>query len=347
MSLPPLVTTSVGGLPPPPALLEARLGHARGEIAESDLAQAAREAAAHWIRVQERLGLDVLVDPAPLRDDMVCRFTDALAGFEPGGLVRTYANSYRRKPVCSGPVEWRGPITVAAWQDLQALTTRPLKATLTGPYTLMDWSFCEYYPDRAAACLAIARALREEVAALAAAGARIVQIDEPALARSRGASGLAHDALRVLLAGVDAYAIVHTCRETVSDDGRAVLELPVDNVDVALTRNGDDAVQALADLPAGLHLSLGALAAHRSDVPAAEELARRLRPIVAVRPLETLWITPDCRLEHSTPEVAEAQLAALVDAARLLRGESSVPSPPSAPTPPKPAVDDYDPFGDA
>jgi 5-methyltetrahydropteroyltriglutamate--homocysteine methyltransferase len=346
MSLPPLVTTSVGGLPPTPGLLEARLGHARGEVAESDLAQATREAAAHWIRVQERLGLDVLVDPAPLRGDMVCRFTDALGGFGPGGLVRTYGNSFRRKPVCSGPVEWRGPITVAAWQELQALTTRPVKATLTGPYTLMDWSFLDHYPDRAAACLAIARALREEVAALAAAGARIVQIDEPALGHSRDQAGLAHEALQVLLAGIDAYAIVHTCRETAADGGRAVLELPVDNVDVALTRTGGDVVHALARLPAALHLSLGALAADRSEVPRAEELARRLRPIAAVRALETLWITPDCRLEHSTPEVAEAQLTALVDAARLLRGESSVPAPP-APTSTVPATDDYDPFGDA
>jgi 5-methyltetrahydropteroyltriglutamate--homocysteine methyltransferase len=346
MSLPPLVTTSVGGLPPTPGLLEARLAHARGEVAEGDLAQATREAAAHWIRVQERVGLDVLVDPAPLRDDMVCRFTDALGGFSSGGLVRTYGNTFRRKPVCSGPVEWRGPITVAAWQELQALTTRPVKATLTGPYTLMDWSFLDYYPDRAAACLAIARALREEVAALAAAGARIVQIDEPALARSRAESGLAHEVLQVLLAGIDAYAIVHTCRESVAGDSLAVLELPVDNVDLALTRNGGDAAHALAHLPATLHLSLGALAADRSEVPAAEELARRLRPIAAVRPLETLWITPDCRLEHSTPEIAEAQLTALVEAARLLRGESGVPAPP-APGSAVPAADEYDPFGDA
>ena len=320
LHLPPLATAGVGGLPPLPGTVEAQRAHARGALSRDELAHELRRSAEHWVRVQEGLDLDILVEPATPGEDLVCRYADALAGFAPGGLIRIYGNCYRRKPVIAGPVTWRAPITVGAWQAVQALTLRPVKATLTGPYTLMAWSFIEHYDSRAAACLAIARALRDEIEALVAAGARIVQLDEPALAERIDELPLAVEALRQTVDGVRAYVAVHTCREAVADGGIPALALPVDNVDVALTRTGRDPVADVARIPPALHLSLGVVPAHGRDLPAAADVAQRLRAVTATRPPETLWVTPDCRLDRATPEGAEARLAVLVEAVRAVRG---------------------------
>jgi 5-methyltetrahydropteroyltriglutamate--homocysteine methyltransferase len=128
--------------------------------------------------------VDVLVDGEQYRGDMVAYFAETMGGFARGGLVRSYGNRYYHKPVIVGEMRWPGPITVDWWRWTQSLTGRPVKGMLTGPYTNMDWSFDEYYPDRKAACLALAGEVRR-AGRLLEAGAKIVQIDEPARSARR------------------------------------------------------------------------------------------------------------------------------------------------------------------
>ena len=175
--LPLFPTTSVGSFPKLPSLMRARGDLAKGKISAAALQAEEEKATAFWMETQEEIGLDILVDGEQYRGDMVAYFAERMPGFEIGDLVRSYGNRYYHKPIISGEMRWPGPITVEWWKFAQRCTSRPVKGMLTGPYTVMDWSFNEHYPDGKAACLALAREIRKEVEALNEAGAKIIQID--------------------------------------------------------------------------------------------------------------------------------------------------------------------------
>ena len=314
--LPPLAVTSAGALPATTALREARRAHARAVLSDAELAEEAQRACEHWIGVQDRLGVDVLVDGGLDARDLVCRFTDGLAGFTPGGLVRLYGDRYRRKPIIAGPVSWREPISIEGWQALQSLTTRPLKARVTGPYTLARWSFDAEYGSRAAACLAIAAALRQEVNALVAAGARVVQLDEPALAEPDAEWDLAAEAMRLVTTGIGAYVIAHTgaSGDTRVSDSRC--GLPVDNLDVA-------DLEGLDGLPEAMHATIDVFAPGTPEAPTSDAIDARLQGAVGAYGRERLWVSSSWRLGSVTPDRAEAHLEALVRAAASLRDGST------------------------
>jgi len=316
--LPPLAVTSAGALPATPTLREARRAHARAVLSDAELAEEAQRAGEYWIAVQDRLGVDVLVDGDLDARDLVCRFADGLAGFTPGGLVRIYGDRYRRKPIIAGPVSWREPISVEGWQALQSLTTRPLKARVTGPYTLARWSFDAQYSSRAAACLAIAAALRQEVNALVAAGARVVQIDEPALAEPDAEWELAAEALRLVTTGVGAYVVAHTGQHGDSTAGELPsgrFGLPVDNLEIPGLGDPDG-------LPDGMHASIDVFAPGPRETPTSAAIDARLQAAVGAYGSERLWISSSWRLGAVSPDRAEAHLEAVVRAAATLRGDS-------------------------
>ena len=163
LDLPLLPTSTVGSFPKPPELAQARTKYARKQITKHELEALEKKATEFWIQTQEEIGLDVLVDGEQYRGDMVAYFAEIMGGFRTGGLVRSYGNRYYHKPVIVGEVRWPSPMTVSWWRWTQALTAKPVKGMLTGPYTVMDWSFNDYYPDRKSACLALAREIRKEV----------------------------------------------------------------------------------------------------------------------------------------------------------------------------------------
>src|SRR3990172_8337959 len=136
---------------------------------------------------------------------MVGYFAEHFKGFKGGGLVRSYGNRYYHKPIITSEIRWPGPFTVPWWEYAQNMTKKPVKGMLTGPYTIMDWSFNEFYPDRRAAAMAIGRELRKEVIALIKAGCKIIQIDEPALSVRAEELKVALDSMKVVTEGLDAY----------------------------------------------------------------------------------------------------------------------------------------------
>ena len=176
-----LETTTVGSFPKSEELKTARAKARRGQISAADLLKLEQAETREWIGIQEKIGLDILVDGEFYRGDMATYFAEYLGGFTISSLVRSYGNRYYRKPIATGPIRWKGPITVDWFKFAQGLTKKPVKGMLTGPYTMMDWSFDEHYPNRRAFCLDLARAIHEEVKALEAAGAKFIQIDEPAV----------------------------------------------------------------------------------------------------------------------------------------------------------------------
>jgi len=240
IDLPLFPTTAVGSFPKPDFLLKARADFANQKIRRGALEKAERQATKFWIRQQEQLGVDVLVDGEMYRGDMVAYFAENLDGFDEGGLVRSYGNRYYHKPIITGEVRWIEPITLEWWKYARGLTSRPVKGMLTGPYTVMDWSFIEYYPDRRSACLALAKEIRKEVEALIEEGAKIIQIDEPAISVRPEELPVAVEAMQMVTDGLPAYFITHICYGAFESIYPGMLELPVDNFDLEMSNSGLD-----------------------------------------------------------------------------------------------------------
>jgi 5-methyltetrahydropteroyltriglutamate--homocysteine methyltransferase len=321
LDLPILPTSTVGSFPKPDYLIEARAQATRNAITKTELDRLERKATEFWVGVQEELGLDVLVDGEQYRGDMVAYFAETMPGFAKGGLVRSYGNRYYHKPVMTGPVRWPGPMTVDWWRWTQSLTSRPVKGMLTGPYTLMDWSFDDHYPDRRTACLALAREVRKEVEALLEAGVRIIQIDEPALSVRPDELPFAVEAMHLTVDGLAAYYVVHACFGAFETIYPGLLDLPVDNLDLAISHSALDLLGMFKKDPFTKDLSLGVLDVHSHTVEAAGDVQGRIRRGTSVLPTDRIWVDPDCGLKTRTVEESRAKLGAMMAAVRAARAE--------------------------
>lgn len=206
-----LLTTSVGSFPKPSYLQEARDRFYRGGVSAEELHHLERKATEEIIRRQEEIGLDILVDGEMYRGDMVTYFAERLEGFAISGLVRSYGNRYYRKPIAVGPIRRKDPVTIGWFKFAQGLTSKPVKGMLTGPYTIMDWSFDEYYPSRREFALALAEVVNQEARDLEAAGAKYIQIDEPAISTRLEEIDLAIETMRIATRGLKAKTITHIC----------------------------------------------------------------------------------------------------------------------------------------
>jgi len=320
LKLPILPLTTVGSFPKPPHLLEARRKFDAKQIRAGELRRIEEQTTREWVSIQEEIGLDVLVDGEMYRGDMATYFANNLDGFKISGLVRSYGNRYYRKPVITGEVRWCGPITVDWWQFTQGLTKKPVKGMITGPYTMMDWSFNEYYPSRRDACLALAEALHEEVKALAKAGAKIIQVDEPAIsARPEELPEFAVEAMEIVTKGIDAYFICHICYGAFEFIYPGMLKLPIDNFDLETSNSELDLVELLRRHPFTKDFSFGVVDVHSHITEDITTVEQRIRRALEVLKPEQLWIDPDCGLKTRTREETIRKLRVMVDAAKKVR----------------------------
>ena len=321
IELPVLPTTSVGSFPKPDELKRARARRAKGEISVEELSVIERAATDFWIDKQLELGIDVLVDGEMYRGDMVAYFAEILGGFEIGGLVRSYGNRFYHKPIIVGDVRWPGPITVEWWRYTQSKTEKPVKGMLTGPYTIMDWSFNEYYADRRAATMALADVIRSEVAALIDAGCRIIQIDEPAVSVRPAEMATVIEAMRRVTDGQDAYFITHICYGDFLGIYPTMLEIPVDNFDLELANRHVEMLDLFRREPFTKDLSAGVNDVHYHETDPPDVLAAKIRAVLDVLPADRVWVDPDCGLKTRTVDEGIAFLDAVSKAAAIVRAE--------------------------
>lgn len=319
LTLPPLPTSTVGSFPKPDYLVEARARFARKEISQKELETLERKATEFWVAQQEAIGLDVLVDGEQYRGDMVAYFAEVMPGFQMGGLVRSYGNRYYRKPIITGKIQWPGPMTVKWWKFAQGLTSKPIKGMLTGPYTIMDWSFNDYYPDRKSACFALAQVIRKEVEALVEAGAKVIQIDEPALSVRPEELPFAIEAMRTVTDGMPAYFITHICYGAFEFIYPGMLRFPVDNFDLEMSNSGLDLIGLFKKHPFNKDLSFGVVDVHSHVVETPELVRGRIEKALQVIPKEALWVDPDCGLKTRTVGEAQGKLRSMVAAVREVR----------------------------
>ncbi len=326
MSLPPLPTTAVGSYPKPAYLLEARRKALRKQLSKDELTALERQATQEWIRIQEELDLDLLVDGEQYRGDMVAYFADEMEGFDIAGLVRSYGNRYYPKPVVVGPVGRKHPVTVEWFTYAQSLTSRPVKGMLTGPYTIAEWSFNEYYPSRRELVLDLARAIREEVLDLQRAGALYIQIDEPAIhTRPDEDLELALEAMELVTDGVSAYTISHVCYGDVRKIYPTVLRLAVNQLDLALKNEEFALLDTFKHPPFTKDIGLGVTDAHSHRIETVDEILVGVRRALDIIPASQVYLSPDCGLKTRTIDETTGKLRVMVEAAK--RARSLIPSP--------------------
>ena len=319
-----LWTTTVGSFPKPPLLERARQQHARGEIGADALFSMERDETVKLIKRQEQIGLDILVDGELYRGDMTTYFAERMPGFAISNPVRSYGNRYYRKPIAVGPIRRTKPLTVEWWKFAQSQTKKPIKGMLTGPYTMMDWSFNEHYPSREAMAMDLAAAINEEALALQEAGAQYIQIDEPAVSVRPDELPLAIKALGRAAQGLKAKTITHICYGDFDVIYPALLNLPVDQIDLEMANSKYDLLDRFKAQPFTKEIGYGVLDVHSHKVETKDEVKQGiLRGLEVLKP-EQMYVDPDCGLKTRTMDEAFAKLEVMVAAVREVRAERGI-----------------------
>lgn len=333
LDLPPLATTTIGSFPQTAEVRRARAELARGKLSVEEYEAFLRREIEASIRWQEEAGLDLLVHGEFERNDMVKYFGEQLAGFAftRHGWVQSYGSRCVAPPIIWGDVSRPTPMTVRWWQYAQSLTRRPVKGMLTGPVTLLQWSFVRDDLPRETVCRQLALAVRDEVKDLEEAGCAAVQIDEPALreglplrAQDRPAYlAWAVECFRLASAGVRDETQIHThmCYAEFNDIIAAVADLDADVISVETARSRMELLKAFADFAYPNEIGPGVWDIHSPRVPDAEEMARLLRQAGGRIDPTRLWVNPDCGCKTRRWEEVRPAIANMVAAARRLRAE--------------------------
>ncbi|HWQ28348.1 MAG TPA: methionine synthase, partial [Dehalococcoidia bacterium] len=317
-----LLTTTVGSFPKPEYLVRARNQHAAGRLGAEELHALERKATEEVIRLQEDIGLDILVDGEMARGDMVAYFAEQLEGMEIGGLVRSYGNRYYHKPIIKEKVRWVRPMTLEMWQFAQQLTDKPVKGMLTGPYTMVEWSFIEGYDTRRDAVLAMAEAIHREARVLDDAGAQYIQIDEPALSTRLEDLDLAIEAMGIVTDGLKAHTITHICYGDFASVYPRFFDMPVRQFDLEMANSGYDLVELFKrGIPNEKEIAWGVIDVHSHLIEREDDVVRGIRLGLEVLPPHRLYIDPDCGLKTRTPEEAEQKLRVMMKAVHRVRRE--------------------------
>ncbi|KJV37262.1 5-methyltetrahydropteroyltriglutamate--homocysteine S-methyltransferase [Luteibacter yeojuensis] len=329
--LPPLPTTTIGSFPQTHELRSARAAHRAGKLGDAEYDALLREEVRRAVRFQEEAGLDVLVHGEPERNDMVEYFGEQLDGyaFTKNGWVQSYGSRCVKPPIIYGDVARPAAMTVAWTRYAQSLTQRPMKGMLTGPVTMLQWSFVRDDLPRAEVCRQIALALRDEVHDLERAGIGIVQVDEPALREGlplRRADWQAYldwavDAFRITAGGTSDATQVHThmCYSEFNDIIEAVAAMDADVISIETSRSRMELLDAFTRFQYHNGIGPGVYDIHSPRVPAEAEMAELVARALQVLAPGQLWINPDCGLKtRGWKEVGEA-LRGMVAVARAAR----------------------------
>ena len=334
LGLPAFPTTTIGSFPQTADVRKARAAHAKGQMSYADYEAFLRRETADAIRWQEEIGLDVLVHGEFERNDMVQYFGERLSGFAftRHAWVQSYGSRCVRPPVIHGDVSRPNPMTVRWWQYAQSLTDKPVKGMLTGPVTILNWSFVRDDLPRAAVCRQIALAIRDEVIDLEKAGAAMIQIDEAALreglplrkAERRAYLDWAVECFRLASAGVGDATQIHThmCYSEFNDIIDAIAAMDADVISIETSRSRMELLDAFKNYKYPNEIGPGVYDIHSPRVPEVGEMTKLLT--LARRRLSDaqLWVNPDCGLKTRGWAEVRPALANLVAAARQLRASA-------------------------
>lgn len=333
LRLPLLPTTTIGSFPQTGAIRLARQSYKQGRLTQAEYTEAMHSEIRHAVRVQEHLGLDVLVHGEAERNDMVEYFAEQLDGylFTRFGWVQSYGSRCVKPAVIYGDLSRPQAMTVEWIRYAQGLTEKVMKGMLTGPVTMLMWSFAREDVTREVQARQLALAIRDEVVDLEAAGIRIVQIDEAAfreglpLRRAQWQQYLdwATEAFRLCASGVRDETQIHThmCYSEFNDVIESIAAMDADVITIETSRSDMELLEAFEAFDYPNEIGPGVYDIHSPRVPDAKEMASLLRKAARRVPVERLWVNPDCGLKTRGWAEAEAALVHMVGAAKQLRKE--------------------------
>ncbi len=332
LNLPAFPTTTIGSFPQTRDIRQTRLQYRKGNLSEREYTTRIREEIARCVQEQEALGLDVLVHGEAERNDMVEYFGEQLDGyvFSQFGWVQSYGSRCVKPPILFGDIQRPQAMTVDWIRYAQSLTDKPLKGMLTGPVTILNWSFVRDDQPRKDTCLQLALAIREEVLDLERSGVRIIQIDEAALReglplrQSDWQSYLdwAIEAFRISANGVSDEAQIHThmCYSEFNDIIEAIARMDADVITIETSRSDMELLDAFKGFQYPNDIGPGVYDIHSPNIPAKQHMVSLMQKAAERIPSERLWVNPDCGLKTRSWEEVIPALQGMVDAARELRG---------------------------
>jgi 5-methyltetrahydropteroyltriglutamate--homocysteine methyltransferase len=331
LHLPPLPTTTIGSFPQTVEIRKARAALVAGEIDEAEYTRRMKQEIADVIKLQERLGLDVLVHGEPERNDMVQYFAEQLEGFfaTKNGWVQSYGSRCVRPPVLYGDVIRQHPMTVEWARYAQSLTAKPVKGMLTGPVTILAWSFVRDDQPLADTANQVALAIRDETVDLQSAGIAVIQVDEPALRellplRRADQDEYLHWAVgsfRLATSGVADSTQIHThlCYSEFGEVIGAIADLDADVTSIEAARSHMEVLDDLNAIGFSNSVGPGVYDIHSPRVPSTTEMAQSLQAALKAVPAQRLWVNPDCGLKTRNADEVTKSLQNMVAAAQEVR----------------------------
>jgi 5-methyltetrahydropteroyltriglutamate--homocysteine methyltransferase len=320
-----LLTSIVGSYPKPKWLnrVSDLADDPDAKFSEDHLHEAHDDACRAILDEHERAGLDTVSDGEMRRNEMVEFFADRIEGYAFNGPVKVWGHNYFDKPSVVDDVEYTESWLVDEFTFTRSAASRPVKVPITGPYTLASWSFNEAYDDDAELSYALADLVNEEVEALVDAGARYIQIDEPALATTPGDHAIVGECLERIVAGVpDEVRIgLHVCYGDYSRIYPELLDYPIDEFDVELCNGDYEQIDVFTDPEFTTDLALGVVDVHTSDVESVAEIKGNILEGFKIVPPERLTVSPDCGVKLLPREVAYRKMENMVTATREIEAE--------------------------
>lgn len=335
LNLPKFPTTTIGSFPQTQEIRKARREYKQGVLDKAAYIEAMRAQIAHCVQAQEALGLDVLVHGEAERNDMVEYFGEQLEGyaFTEFGWVQSYGSRCVKPPVLFGDISRPRSMTVEWIRYAQSLTQKPMKGMLTGPVTILNWSFVRDDQPRSVSCYQLALAIREEVLDLERAGIGVIQIDEAALREglplrtSQWADYLhwAVESFRITANGVADETQIHThmCYSEFNDIITPIAGMDADVITIETSRSDMELLDAFDNFKYPNEIGPGVYDIHSPNIPSVEHMVALMRKAAGRIPAERLWVNPDCGLKTRQWAEVTPALRNMVEAARILRSDSS------------------------
>ncbi|KAL3718465.1 hypothetical protein ACJRO7_003575 [Eucalyptus globulus] len=334
LNLPILPTTTIGSFPQTMELRKVRREYKAKKISEDDYVKAIKEEISKVVKLQEELDIDVLVHGEPERNDMVEYFGEQLSGFAftVNGWVQSYGSRCVKPPIIYGDVSRPKAMTVFWSSMAQSMTKRPMKGMLTGPVTILNWSFVRNDQPRFETCYQIALAIKDEVEDLEKAGVTVIQIDEAALReglplrKSEQAFYLdwAVHSFRITNCGVKDTTQIHThmCYSNFNDIIHSIINMDADVITIENSRSDEKLLSVFREgVKYGAGIGPGVYDIHSPRIPSTEEIADRINKMLAVLESNILWVNPDCGLKTRKYSEVKPALSNVVAAAKLLRSQ--------------------------
>ena len=334
LNLPEFPTTTIGSFPQTDEIRSLRRRYKLGELQQMEYERLIKQEIERAVSVQEELGLDVLVHGEAERNDMVEYFGEQLQGyaFSEKGWVQSYGSRCVKPPILYGDISRPSGMTLQWIQYAQSLTQKPLKGMLTGPVTMLNWSFVRDDQKRSRTALQLALAIREEVQQLEAAGIQIIQIDEAALREGlplrrtewQGYLDWAVEAYRISANGVSDSTQIHThmCYSEFNDIIAAVAQMDADVITIESSRSDMELLNAFEKFSYPNDIGPGVYDIHSPNIPTVEQIVENMRRAAQRIPAERLWVNPDCGLKTRKWDEVLPALSNMVSAARALRDVS-------------------------